>query len=332
MGEATIQPRAGGPNLALLCPGQGAQKVGMGVDLADRWPSARQVFDDASGVLGLDLLAVCRDGPAEVLVRTDLQQPAILAVGAAAYAALVESDRLDPGALKVAFVLSLGEFTALVVAGALSLPDGIRLVRERGLGMQEASEAHPSGLTAMRTDVETAEALCEAVRARTGGVLGVANINAPDQIVISGDIPSLEAAEALAKERGVRRPTRLPVAGAFHSTLMQRGAERLAKALEAVEVKPPAFPVISNVTAEATRDPGTIRQNLVAQVTRPVRFVDCVQAARALGAEATLEVGPGRVLTSLVRRIDRDLQTFGVNTADDVASLELGVPGKGDGR
>lgn len=314
-------------SLALLCPGQGAQKVGMGVDLAERWPAARAVFDRASDVLGLDLLAVCRDGPAEDLVRTDLQQPAILAVGVATHAALVESGRLDPARLGAAFGLSLGEFTALVAAGALTPEDGVRLVRERGLGMQEASEAHPSGLTALRCDAEAAAGICEDARAWTGGVCGVANINAPDQIVISGDLASLDAAEALAKERGVRRPTRLPVAGAFHSEYMQIGADRLAKVLAEVEVREPDVPVVSNVTAQPTRDPGVIRENLIAQVTSPVRFVDCVRAARALGVDATLEVGPGRVLSSLVRRIDPDLVTHGAERAADVEGLDLAKAG-----
>jgi len=306
-------------SFALLCPGQGAQKIGMGVDVAERWPAARRVFDEASDVLGLDLLAVCREGPESELVRTDLQQPAILAVGAAIHAALLESDRLPEAGLTAAYGLSLGEFTALHVAGALDLRDALVLVRERGLGMQEASEANPSGLTALRCEAEDAEAVCAAAREKTGGVCSVANINAPGQIVISGDLASLDAAEEIAKERGIRRPTRLPVAGAFHSVLMEPGARRLARALDAVDVKPPRVPVVSNVTAEPTTDPAQIRKNLVAQVTSPVRFVDCVRAARALGVDATLEVGPGRVLSGLVRRIDPDTQTLG---ADDVATIE----------
>lgn len=304
---------------AVLCPGQGAQKVGMGADVAERFPAARRVFDEASDVLGLDLLAVCRDGPESELVRTDLQQPAILAVGAAIHAALLESGRLPAAAPATAFGLSLGEFTALHVAGALDLRDALVLVRERGLGMQEASEAHPSGLTALRCETGDAEAVCAAARERTGGVCSVANINAPGQVVISGDLASLDAAEEIAKERGVRRPTRLPVAGAFHSVLMEPGARRLARALEGVEVRRPRVPVVSNVTARPTTDPDRIRENLVAQVTSPVRFVDCVRAAQELGVDATLEVGPGRVLSGLVRRIDPALETLG---ADDVATVE----------
>ncbi|MDJ0520592.1 MAG: ACP S-malonyltransferase, partial [Planctomycetota bacterium] len=183
---------------ALVFPGQGAQKVGMGVDVADRWPEAKAVYDRAAEVLGLDLLAVCREGPAEELVRTDLQQPAILAAGAACWEALKASGALAESDVAATFGLSLGEFTALQAAGALELGDALVLVRERGLGMQEASEAHPSGMTALRCAVEDAEDVCAKARENTGGVCGVANLNAPGQVVISGDNDSLEVAESFA--------------------------------------------------------------------------------------------------------------------------------------
>jgi len=306
---------------ALMFPGQGAQKIGMGVDVAEAWPEAAAVFSRASEVLDLDLLSVCRDGPAEELLRTDLQQPAILAVGAALTEALRVSGALADDEVGAVFGLSLGEFTALYAAGALSLEDALIVVRERGLGMQEASEAVPSGMTALRCDAEDAEAACAAAREQTGGVCGVANLNAPGQVVISGDLPSLDAAEAVAKERGVRRPTRLPVAGAFHSALMQPGAERLARTLERIQIRPPRVPVISNVTARATTDPAEIRENLIAQVTNPVRFVECVQAARAAGMTRTIETAPGRVLTGLVRRIEPELEALSAGDAEAVTAL-----------
>lgn len=306
---------------ALIYPGQGAQKIGMGVDVAEAWPEAAAVFARASEVLGLDLLAVCRDGPADELLRTDLQQPAILAVGAAVTEALRAAGGISDADVGAAFGLSLGEFTALYAAGALSLEDALVVVRERGLGMQEASEASPSGMTALRCEVADAEAVCAAAREQTGGVCGVANLNAPGQVVISGDTPSLEAAEAIAKERGIRRPTRLPVAGAFHSVLMQPGADRLARTLEDIEVKTPRVPIISNVTAEATTDPDVIRRNLIAQVTSPVRFVECVQRARALGMQQTIETAPGRVLTGLVRRIEPDMDAESAVDAAAVSAL-----------
>ena len=292
---------------ALLFPGQGAQHVGMGVDIVEAHPAARAVFDEASACLGLDLLELCRQGPAEALVRTDIQQPAILAVGAATIAALREADVLPEDSIACAFGLSLGEFTALWAAGALGLGDALVLVRERGLGMQEASEQHPSSMLALRAEEEAAERLCAAARTATGGVLQIANFNAPGQVVISGDLPSIEAAEGLANAHGIRRPIRLPVAGAFHSPLMQAGADRLARTLEGIEIRSPRVPVISNVNATPTRDPAAIRQNLIDQVTHPVRFVGCVEAARSLGVRAGIEAGPGRVLTGLVRRIDREI-------------------------
>jgi [acyl-carrier-protein] S-malonyltransferase len=307
--------------LALVCPGQGAQRLGMGVDVAARFPAARDVFRRAGEVLGLDLLAVCRDGPESELLRTDVQQPAILTVGAAVVAALKEGGALPPGRLAAAFGLSLGEFTALTAVGVLGLEDAVLLVRERGLGMQEASERVPSGMTALPVEKDVAEALCAETRAATGGVASVANLNAPGQVVVSGDLPSLARLEALAKERGVRRATRLPVAGAFHSVLMQPGAERLAKALERVTLRAPSVPVIPNATATPTRDVGAIRAALLAQVTSPVRFVECVQAARALGADGVLEVAPGTVLSGLVRRIDAGLATQSVPDAESLAAL-----------
>lgn len=311
--------------LALTFPGQGAQHVGMGVDVADRWPAARAVFDEASEALGLDLFGVCRDGPSDVLVRTDVQQPAILTVGAAVTAALREAGALDDDDLVATFGLSLGEFTALHAAGALALGDAVRIVRERGLGMQEASEAQASGMCALRCEADVAASICERAKAQTGGVIGVANLNAPGQVVISGDVASLDAAEAIAKEEGIRRPTRLPVAGAFHSALMQPGADRLAEALEGVSISEPRVPVISNVTAAPTTDPATIRDNLIRQVTSPVRFVECVQAARAAGATRAIEPAPGRVNASLIRRIDPELETVSANDAEAVLALTVGT-------
>ncbi len=315
---------------ALAFPGQGAQHVGMGADVADAHPAAREVFDRASQALGLDLLAVCRDGPDSELVRTDLQQPAILAVGAAVTEALRAAGALDESKLGACFGLSLGEFTALYAAGALSLEDALMLVRERGLGMQVASEAVASGMIALRCETDEAEAVCTAAREETGGVCSVANLNAPGQVVISGDVPSLDAAERIAKEQGVRRPTRLPVAGAFHSTLMQPGADRLAQALENVTLAAPRVPVISNVTAEPTTDVDQIRTNLIAQVTSPVQFVRCVKSARSLGVERIIEPAPGRVLAGLIRRIDTDIETLPANDAESVDALLPASEASGD--
>lgn len=314
------------PSVLLLCPGQGAQHVGMGADVAAVSKAAADVFDEASQVLGFDLRTVCATGPAEALLRTDVQQPAILATGAAVLAALDAEGRLPREAVGGAVGLSLGEFTALYAAGALSLADALRLVRERGLGMQEASAAVPSGMSALRCEEAVAAAACEAASRRTGGVCVVANLNAPGQVVVSGDLGTLAAAEEEAKARGVRRPIRLEVAGAFHSPLMAPGARRLEAALQGVAVRRPAFPVWSNVTGRAHDDPAEIRANLIAQVTSPVRFLDDVRAARAAGLASAVEVPPGLVLSGLVGKIDPTLEVRSVPHADAFAQFRWSAP------
>ena len=309
---------------ALVFPGQGAQQVGMGADVAARFPRAKAVFTAASRVLGYDLLEVCAHGPAAELLRTDVQQPAILATGAAVVEALRAAGRLEPGSVAGAFGLSLGEFTALWAAGALALEDALVLVRERGLGMQEASAAAPSGMSALRCEEGVAEEACAKARKATGGVCVVANLNAPGQVVISGDLPTLTAAEEAAKALGARRPARLDVAGAFHSPLMEPGARRLRLALERVIVLSPAFPVWSNVTGRSAEDPKEIRENLVAQVTSPVRFLDCVRAARAAGMARAIEPGPGRVLSGLIQRIEPAVETVSVPDAEALEAWHAG--------
>ena len=302
---------------ALVFPGQGAQHVGMGADIAAVDAAAAEVFERASKVLGFDLKRVCAEGPASDLVRTDVQQPAILAVGAAVVSALRASGRLPESAIGGAMGLSLGEFTALWSAGALTLEDALLLVRERGLGMQEASAAVPSGMSAlMRCEEAQAAEACAKGREATNGVCVVANLNAPGQVVISGDLETLAAAEEAAKALGVRRPIRLDVAGAFHSPLMALGARRLEGALSSVEVRRPKFPVWSNVTGRAHDDPAEIRRNLIAQVTSPVRFMDCVHAARAAGMERAIEPAPGLVLTGILGKIDATLVVTSVPNAD----------------
>lgn len=305
----------------LFFPGQGAQHVGMGADVAAVHPAAAEVFAQAGEALGFDLRKVCAEGPATELLRTDVQQPAILATGAAVVSALRASGKLPAGAVGGAVGLSLGEFTALWAAGALTLRDALVLVRERGLGMQEASAATPSGMSALRCEEAQAAEACAAAAARTGGVCVVANLNAPGQVVISGDLPTLAAAEEEAKARGVRRPIRLEVAGAFHSPLMAPGARRLEAALAHVEVARPRFPVWSNVTGRAHDDPAEIRRNLVAQVTSPVRFVDDVRGIRAAGFGTGLEAPPGLVLSGLVGKIDPAFTMRAVPHADAFAAF-----------
>jgi len=299
---------------ALLCPGQGAQKVGMGVALAEGSPAARDVFRRCSEALGFDLLALCAEGPAERLTRTDVCQPAILATSAASLAAAEGEGRLDPGACGAALGLSLGEYTALYAAGVLALEDAVRLVRLRGEAMQEASDASPSGMTSIiGATREEAQAVCDEAT-REGGVCVVANLNAPGQVVISGDLAALDRAQAVAAERGFRRAIRLDVAGAFHSPLMEPARARLERAIEQTTFSAARFDVLGNVTAEPSRDPGTLRVNLVRQLTSPVLFEESIRRALADGADRFVELAPGRVLTGLVKKVDRGASAEALET------------------
>ncbi len=291
--------------LGLLCPGQGAQAVGMGGAAVRRSAPAREIFERASETLGFDLLDLCSRGPAERLVRTDVCQPAILATSAAALAVAEEEGRVRWPEVGVALGLSLGEYTALYAAAVLSLEDAISLVRLRGEAMQQASDAAPSGMVSiLGAERADAEAICEAAAAE-GGVCVVANLNAPGQVVVSGDVAALERAERIAAERGFRRAVRLEVAGAFHSPLMEPARARLEAAIAARTFAPARVPVISNVDATPTRDPATLRRNLVRQLTSPVLFEASLR--RAVGDSVTgfLELGPGRVLAGLAKKIDR---------------------------
>jgi [acyl-carrier-protein] S-malonyltransferase len=261
----------------------------MGVRWADRAPAARDVFDRASEALGFDLLKLCAQGPAERLTRTDVCQPAILATSAACLAALEAQGRLVPADLSVGLGLSLGEYTALLAAGVLDLEDAVRLVRLRGEAMQAASDDPPSSMTSiLGATREEAEAVCADATA-DGGVCVVANLNSPNQVVISGDVAALDRAEAIAAERGFRRAMRLEVAGAFQSPLME----------------PARFPVICNVDAEPSTEPDVLRKNLVRQLTSPVLFEASLRRAMGDGVSKFVELSPGRVLTGLVKRIER---------------------------
>jgi len=293
--------------LALLCPGQGAQAVGMGVPWTARSKRAREVFARASEVLGFDLLKVCGEGPAEKLTRTDVCQPAILATSAACLAALEEEGRIDPEQVHVALGLSLGEYTALHAAGVLGFEDAVRLVRLRGVAMQEASEATPSGMTSViGISRDEAAEVCAAAT-KGGGVCVVANLNSPGQVVLSGDKEALARAEAIAAERGFRRSVRLDVAGAFHSPLMEPARAKLESAIAMTGFRKARFPVIGNVDGAPATDPVVLRRNLVRQLTSPVLFEASLRRAIQEGAKKFVELSPGRVLCGLLKKIDRSV-------------------------
>ena len=292
--------------MAWLFPGQGSQYVGMGRQAVEADPRAREVLDTADEVLGFKLSSLCLSGPAETLTDTINAQPAILAVSMA-YLRLYEQAE---GAASPAFVAghSLGEYTALVAAGALSLADGLLLVRERGRLMKEAGERYPGRMAALiGLDVPTVEALCrEATGSAAMDVVQIANYNAPGQIVISGAADAVERAMALAKERGARRAIPLAVSIASHSPLMREAAEGLRKAVNAVRIEAVRTPVVSNVTARPLGTPEEIREELVQQLISPVRWIASVEYMVQQGVRTFIEIGPKDVLVGLHKRIAPD--------------------------
>lgn len=290
---------------AIIFPGQGAQCVGMGKAWADHSPAAKSVFERADEALGFELSSACWAGEVDVN-RTDIAQPGIFTASAACIAGMNEVGSMPEG-VQAAAGLSLGEYTALWWAGVLSFEDGVRLVRLRGEAMQAASEACSSGMVSLvGADLSQAEELA-AVGAKEG-ICAVANRNAPGQIVLSGELAALDAVEASAGEHGVRRAIRLSVAGGFHSECMRPAAERLAAALAEVTMAPPNVPVISNVTARPVSGPDEVKSLLAQQVCAPVLWEDSIRWMLSQGFTSFLEPSPGRVLSGILRKIDRDAE------------------------
>lgn len=305
---------------SILFPGQGAQALGMGLDLAEADGAAAAVFEAGAEALGTDLRDVIAGDDAAALDRTDVCQPAILMTSLAAMAALEARGLVDRGAVSGVAGLSLGEYSALAWAGALSTVDAIRLVRLRGEAMQAASDAHPSGMLSLvgATD-ETAAALCDA--ARGDDVLVVANLLAPKQVAIAGSLAALDRAEGLLREHRIRKAVRLSVAGAFHSPCMEPAAAALSDALDSTSISAPSIPVVMNVTGEPTTDPDTIRDLLRRQVTSPVRWQASMETLLASGSRAFLEPAPGRQLTNMLRRYDQETTVAHCSTAEDLAAF-----------
>jgi [acyl-carrier-protein] S-malonyltransferase len=292
---------------AFVFPGQGAQTVGMAAGVCGKLPAAKALFDQAADILGYDLLAVCTAGPAEKLNATDVSQPALYVAGLAALE-LVKAEQPDLPATCVATAgLSLGEYTALTFAGALPFADGLKVVRERGRAMQAAAVATPSGMASViGPDVAAVEAVCAAARAETGSVIRVANLLCPGNTVISGTLAGLDAAEKLADAQGFR-VVRLAVAGAFHTELMKPADERLAEALAGATLAAPRIPVWSNVDARPHQDPAELGPLLVRQILSPVRMEESLRGMIAAGVEQFHELGPGKVIAGLLKRIDRKM-------------------------
>ena len=313
----------------LLLPGQGAQKAGMGRDLAEASAAARRLYEEADRILGLPLARLCFEGPDKELTRTDVAQPAIFVTSLAALAALEEAlgGPLEP---VMAAGLSLGEYSALAAAGAFSFEDGLRLVRLRGEAMQAASEARPSGMSSvLGLGREALEELCARIQEETGRICQVANLNSPGQVVVSGENEALEVLESRAREAGARRALRLQVAGAFHSEVMRPAAERLAAALEETPFQEARCPVWQNATARPATEPGELRRHLAEQLTAPVLWEDSFRAmAASPGAEAGfLEPAPGRVLAGLARKIAPEARIRALDGRDSLEALVASLTG-----
>jgi len=294
----------------------------MGKDVAAAFAAARRTFDQASEVLGFDLTKICFEGPQDRLDATDVSQPAIFVTSVAMWRALEESGAASELRPAATAGLSLGEYTALWLAGALNFEDGVRLVRQRGQFMQEAALATPSGMVSvMGLAPPQVELLCQ--EAAGGEVLGPANFNCPGQIVISGAKGACDRASALAEKHG-GRATALRVAGAFHSALMESAAAKLKTELEKVSFGPLRMPVVSNVTSDYYRGPDDIRELLFQQVARPIRWQESVERLSADGYDRFAEVGPGRVLTGLLRKINRGLTGLNYSTVDSFGGVGVG--------
>ena len=303
---------------AFVFPGQGSQYAGMGRDVAERYPVARRVFDDVDRALGFPLSTLCFEGPDESLKLTENTQPAILTVSAAIHAVLE-----DLGVARHDIVAghSLGEYSAVVSVGGLAPADAAAIVRLRGRYMQEAVPVGTGGMAALiGPTTEEAADICR--EAAEDDVLSVANINAPGQIVIAGTKAAVERAIAVAKGRGVRRALPLPVSAPFHCELMKPAEERLQPTLEAATLRDLTMPLVSNVDASPIGTAHAVRNALLRQVASPVRWVESVQTMIAMGVRRFVEVGPGNVLTGLIKRIDSSVELVNVS---DVASIEAFV-------
>jgi [acyl-carrier-protein] S-malonyltransferase len=300
---------------ALIFPGQGAQFVGMGRELIDAFPEARRVFDEADSVLGFSLTKICLDGPEEELRATHNTQPAIFVHSIAA----LEAVRARVGlAAEGAAGHSLGEYSAYVAAGSLRFADALRLVRRRGELMFQAGRERPGTMAAiLGLDPKALQRALESVH----GIVVPANLNSPGQTVISGEVVAVREAMDRCKEAGAKRAIPLDVSGAFHSPLMESAARGLGEALASISITASSIPVYANASAAPVVEPEQIRQSLVRQLLSPVRWEESVRAMRADGFERFVEMGPGKVLSGLIRSIDRAASTASIGGPEEFASL-----------
>ncbi len=302
--------------LALLFPGQGAQRVGMGAELSQNFPVARQVFDEADDALGFPLSTLCFEGPEDDLRLTTNTQPAMVTVAIAALRVFEAEYGVAP---VIAAGHSLGEYSALVAAGALTLPDAVRAVRERGRLMQEACPPGQGAMAALiGLELEAVNEICAIVS--EGGQIAVpANLNAPGQIVIAGHAAAVRRAIDIAKERGATMSVELKVSAPFHCPLMKPAQDGMAQILRGLAISPLKFPVIANVTAAPNSDPAKVADLLIEQITAPVRWIESMEQLGKLGVTDAIEFGCGKVLMGLMRRINKNIR---VRPLEDMASLK----------
>ncbi len=294
-----------------LFAGQGSQYVGMGKDLFESFPQAKSVFEKADEVLGFSLSGLCFNGPLEELTKTNNCQPAIVTMSIACWQAFLSKNPKADGYMAG---LSLGEYSALVAAGAISFEDAVYLVRRRGQFMEEEAALHPGKmLSVIGLDLAKVKEVCAQTQAE------VANINCPGQIVISGSPETIARAQVLAKENGAKLAVILEVSGAFHSSFMQGACQKLAKELEKIKIVSPKFPVICNVTAKPVKTPQEIKQNLIQQVAAGVLWEDSMRFILSQGTVNFMEFGPGKVLKGLMRRIDSNAQVVNIEKSTDIA-------------
>ncbi len=302
-------------SLAFVFPGQGSQSVGMYADLATHHAEVRATFEEASAALGYDLWQVVANGPEEELNKTHVTQPAMLAAGVAAWRAWLASGGNTPAVMAGH---SLGEYTALVCAGALGFSDAVRLVADRGRFMQEAVPAGAGAMAAI-LGLEDAQVVEVCAQAAQGEVVSAVNFNSPGQVVVAGAAAAVQRAVELAKGSGAKRAVLLPVSVPSHCSLMQPAADRLAERLAAIEVKTPSIPVLNNVDVVAAGEPVAIRDALVRQLYSPVRWVETIRRMRADGVDKLVECGPGKVLVGLNKRIEKDMAGSAIVDAASLA-------------
>ncbi|MGB1245260.1 MAG: ACP S-malonyltransferase [Porticoccaceae bacterium] len=302
-------------NLAFVFPGQGSQKIGMLAELASLNPAVEATFKEASDVLGYDLWQMIQQGEQADINLTERTQPMLLASSVAIWRLWNEKGGPTPAQMAGH---SLGEWSALVCAGAVEFADAVKIVRARGAYMQEAVPVGEGAMAAiLGLSDEVITAACD--KARDDGIVDAVNFNAPGQVVIAGSAAAVDRAIAICKEAGAKRALALPVSAPFHTSLMQPAAEQLTELVESTTFASPTIPVIHNVTAKPEQDAKAIKSLMLEQIYKPVLWVDCILALKAAGAEHFVECGPGRVLNGLTKRIDRDLKSL---STDDIASLD----------